>query len=135
MVALKSLHSDQLNEFVAEAKMLRKLKHPNVVAFFGIYEEEEKRYMVTEFLSFGSVLHLLRKERDIGLINIIKMFVFLRIELILTGPKMPLLGCCKYCTVVSFIYRYIHDNNVIHRDLAGKRKIFLTILCSQKSAG
>lgn len=61
-MALKTLHiPSQLEEFQSEAKMLMKMKHPNVVAYFGFYKSEGEGFMmVTEYLPFGSVLELLQ---------------------------------------------------------------------------
>lgn len=50
-VALKKLHSiDQLEEFRAEASILRQLRHVKIVQFLGLFKKDEVEYICTEFL-------------------------------------------------------------------------------------
>ena len=89
-VALKKLKDEeQLKEFEKEAEILklkksnivfllffyRSLAHRNIVQFFGIYNTGTEQYMVTEFMSKGSLLELLRSEgpENITMIDLLAM--------------------------------------------------------------
>lgn len=55
----------------------RSLRHPNIVQFLGIFTSiEGERYIVTEFLSKGSLDQLLQNERkDLDVIDLLGMYV------------------------------------------------------------
>jgi serine/threonine protein kinase len=58
-VALKKLKQDQMQDFVHELVTLKNLRHPNIVAFLGIYtSKSQDKYIVTEYLFLGSATHL-----------------------------------------------------------------------------
>jgi len=62
-VALKQLiDTNHIAEFAIEAELLRKCNHPNVVRFFGVYFEENKPYIVMEYMNHGDVLSLLKEQ-------------------------------------------------------------------------
>ena len=117
VVALKKLKGiEQLKEFETEVNTLRyvqlqfhsfpsyhllfrSLDHPNIVHYFGIYSAPNGvHYIVTEFLSKGSLLHFLHSEKDnlttVDLLNISKQ----------TAAGM----------------NYLESKNIIHRDLAAR---------------
>ena len=57
-VALKKLRSQEsLSEFEKEADVLRQLRHPHVLQFFGIYKQDFDYYMVTEVSSKCYVIY------------------------------------------------------------------------------
>ena len=61
MIAIKSLKSDLVltdfhdEEFEREAAVLSRLRHPNVLIFYGVCLTEKSRYIVTEYLENGSL--------------------------------------------------------------------------------
>jgi len=61
-VALKELVSDRLNDFLAEANILLSVKHPRCLRCYGIFQQDSKLYLVTEFAAQGSLLNLLRNQ-------------------------------------------------------------------------
>jgi serine/threonine protein kinase len=82
-VALKSLKlMNTLNQFLQEADIMRSLQHPNIVRFFGLYEDPVRSsfflslsfsqllvstkdgtlYMVTEYMANGALNHFLQEE-------------------------------------------------------------------------
>ena len=86
---------------------LRSLTHPNIVQYFGIYSAPDgAHYIVTEFLSKGSLLDYLHSERDnlttVDLLNISKQ--------------------------IAAGMNYLEMNNIIHRDLAA-RNILVNEIC------
>lgn len=67
---MKQLRAEELQDFIKEASLLSKLKHPNIVQFFGIFKNEKGDFMIMEFVKRGSLLKLLRgktklTERDL----------------------------------------------------------------------
>jgi len=59
-VAIKVLlDPNDIDSFIHEAKMLKALRHPNVVLFLGISHNEGRYYIVQEFIKGGSLKKLL----------------------------------------------------------------------------
>ncbi|TWU56457.1 Serine/threonine-protein kinase PrkC [Rubripirellula tenax] len=67
-VAIKVLHADfsdspqRLGRFLAEARAVGKLSHPNVLAIFDAAEENGSHYLVMEFATGGSVADRLQRQ-------------------------------------------------------------------------
>jgi polo-like kinase 1 len=70
------------------------LEHPHVVRFIDCFEDSENVYMILELCEHGSLMDLLRRR---------KRYTEPEARYFLT----QLIGACQY----------MHDNNVIHRDL------------------
>lgn len=70
------------------------LEHPNVVRFLDCFEDEENVYMILELCENGSLMDLLRRRKRYSEAEA-RFFL------------VQLIGACQY----------MHDNNVIHRDL------------------
>lgn len=101
-VAIKVLkpervNSDMQKEFAQEVFILRKVRHKNVVQFIGACTKPPNLYIVTEFMSGGSVYDYLHKQKGVF--------------------KLPTL--LKVAIDVSKGMNYLHQNNIIHRDLKG----------------
>src|SRR5690242_7683890 len=105
-VALKKLKSqEQLKEFESEATMLQSLTHPNVVQVFGIFTDAEgSKYLVTELLSKGNLQHVLLEHGS-------------------TLNQADLLGMARDSAAGM---AYLHDQNVLHRDLSLSNSTFLS---------
>ena len=100
-VALKKLKSEeQMKEFESEAAMLSTLMHPNVVQFFGIYQDRDNnKYLVTELLTKGDVRSLLLSDDSLEIVDLLSM------------AKDTAAGMS-----------YLHQQNVLHRDLSLSKK-------------
>ena|SRR6218665_939761 len=64
-VAVKSLKAEgsmTVEEFRKEAETMHKLRHKNLVSLLGICENKDQMYIITERMSRGSLLTLLRKD-------------------------------------------------------------------------
>jgi serine/threonine protein kinase len=88
------------SDFVQEAKVMTKLRHPNLVMLFGLCIEHRPICIVTEFMKHGSLLSFLRNK-----VNSLKTNVTQLINM---------------CTQVCEGMAYLEANNYIHRDLAAR---------------
>ncbi|XP_057966395.1 serine/threonine-protein kinase STY46 [Malania oleifera] len=99
-VAIKVLKPERLNsdlqkEFAQEVFIMRKVRHKNVVQFIGACTKPPSLCIVTEYMSGGSVYDYLHKQKGVF--------------------KLPSL--LKVAIDVSKGMNYLHQNNIIHRDL------------------
>ncbi|GMN38236.1 hypothetical protein TIFTF001_007478 [Ficus carica] len=99
-VAIKILKAERINtdmqrEFAQEVFIMRKVRHKNVVQFIGACTKPPSMCIVTEFMSGGSVYDYLHKKRG--------------------SFKLPSL--LKVAMDISKGMSYLHQNNIIHRDL------------------
>eukprot|EP01118_Nematostelium_gracile_P008088 TRINITY_DN2660_c0_g1_i1.p1 TRINITY_DN2660_c0_g1~~TRINITY_DN2660_c0_g1_i1.p1 ORF type:complete len:616 (-),score=150.97 TRINITY_DN2660_c0_g1_i1:141-1988(-) len=98
-VALKTL-KDEIEAGVSkEIELMKKFRHPNIVSYYGIYQDLDKGlYIVTEYLSHGSLLHLLLDRK--------KYF-----------SRGRLINMAKD---ISAGMIYLHFKKIVHRDLAAR---------------
>ncbi|KAI3717099.1 hypothetical protein L1987_68460 [Smallanthus sonchifolius] len=89
------IDADMLREFSQEVFIMRKIRHKNVVQFIGACTEPSKLCIVTEFMARGSIYNFLHKQNG--------------------SFKLPLL--LKIAIDISKGMSYLHQNNIIHRDL------------------
>ncbi|XP_065865589.1 serine/threonine-protein kinase STY46-like isoform X2 [Euphorbia lathyris] len=99
-VAIKVLKPERINtdlqkEFAQEVFIMRKVRHKNVVQFIGACTKPPSLCIVTEFMSGGSVYDYLHKQKGVF--------------------KLPSL--LKVAIDISKGMNYLHQNNIIHRDL------------------
>ncbi|KAG9147490.1 hypothetical protein Leryth_007295 [Lithospermum erythrorhizon] len=99
-VAIKILKAERLNtdmqkEFAQEVYIMRKVRHKNVVQFIGACTRPSNLCIVTEYMSGGSVYDYLHKQKGTF--------------------KLPSL--LKVAIDISKGMSYLHQNNIIHRDL------------------
>ncbi|KAM0879699.1 hypothetical protein ACQ4PT_034066 [Festuca glaucescens] len=99
-VAIKVLKPERVSvdmqrEFAQEVYIMRKVRHKNVVQFIGACTKPPRLCIVTEFMSGGSVYDYLHKHKG--------------------AFKLPAL--VGVAIDVSKGMNYLHQNNIIHRDL------------------
>ncbi|XP_031475250.1 serine/threonine-protein kinase STY46-like [Nymphaea colorata] len=99
-VAIKILKPERVDvdmqrEFAQEVFIMRKVRHKNVVQFIGACTKPPTLCIVTEFMSGGSVYDFLHKQKGVF--------------------KLPAL--LRVAVDVSKGMNYLHQNNIIHRDL------------------
>ncbi|TYH78664.1 hypothetical protein ES332_D03G004900v1 [Gossypium tomentosum] len=99
-VAIKVLKPERvtgelLREFSQEVFIMRKIRHKNVVQFIGACTRAPNPCIVTEFMARGSLYDYLHQQRGVF--------------------KLPSL--LKVALDVSEGINYLHQNNIIHRDL------------------
>jgi tetratricopeptide (TPR) repeat protein len=94
---LKPSHSDNISfiRLRREAMAMAQLgAHPHVVTVYDIGEEEEKPYVITEFVDGGSISALLT-----------------------SGQPLPLDQVLKIAEQVALALQYAHDAGIVHRDV------------------
>ncbi|KAL0928243.1 hypothetical protein M5K25_000116 [Dendrobium thyrsiflorum] len=99
-VAIKVLKPERVSvdmqrEFVQEVYIMRKVRHRNVVQFIGACTRPPSLCIVTEFMAGGSVYDILHKQKSTF--------------------KLPAL--LRVAIDVSKGMNYLHQNDIIHRDL------------------
>ncbi|XP_057795485.1 serine/threonine-protein kinase STY8-like [Salvia miltiorrhiza] len=99
-VAVKVLRSEHLNnsleaEFAQEVAILRQVQHDNVVRFIGACTKLPHLCIVTEYMPRGSLYEYLHKNH----------------------PALKLPQLLKFAMDVCKGMEYLHQKNVIHRDL------------------
>ncbi|XP_038987634.1 serine/threonine-protein kinase STY8-like isoform X2 [Phoenix dactylifera] len=99
-VAIKVLRSEHLNEalgveFAQEVMILREVYHRNVVRFIGACTKRPQLCIVTEYMTGGNLYDLLHKHHNV-----------LELSLLL-----------KFAIDISRGMSYLHQNDIIHRDL------------------
>ncbi|XP_061106081.1 tyrosine-protein kinase BTK-like isoform X2 [Conger conger] len=99
-VAIKMIKEGSMSEddFIAEAKVMMKLRHENLVQLYGVCTKQRPIYIVTEFLPKGCLLDYLRDSHK-------------------KPTSIQLLEMCKD---VSEGMAYLESQRYIHRDLAAR---------------
>ncbi|XP_047327193.1 serine/threonine-protein kinase STY46-like [Impatiens glandulifera] len=89
------LNDDVMREFSQEVYILRRVRHKNIIQFIGACTRPPNLFIVTEFMPGGSVYDFIHKKKSVF--------------------KFP--GLLKVAIGVSNGMSYLHQNNIIHRDL------------------
>lgn len=98
---MEKLDKEQIKNFMAEARTMRKLGHQNVVKFYGVAVMQEPLYLVMELVSNGALDSYLKKNIDIP--------VEKRIEMLLHA---------------AWGLEYIHGKPMLHRDIAARNCLY-----------
>jgi len=98
-VALKCITTEDYDETIREADMLRSLRHPNIVQFMGIFNDPQGRhYIVTEFVVGGNLESLLRQNPN----------MFTETDLV------------RLARDAAAGMRLLEQKDIVHRDLAAR---------------
>jgi serine/threonine protein kinase/ankyrin repeat protein len=99
-VAMKRLSdATHARAFEKEAMLLRDLRHPNVVMFLGLFHDDRgEMWIVTEFLSHGSLRHMLQR----------------------VGARVTSSALLLMAKDGAAGMKYLSQNHILHRDLAAR---------------
>ena len=99
-VAVKTLKPGTMSasEFLQEASLMKKLRHPKLIQLYAVCTKEEPIYIITELMKYGSLLDYLRGDGRVLKIP----------QLIDTGAQ------------VASGMAFLEQANYIHRDLAAR---------------
>lgn len=101
--AADSITRDQVDELLHEARVMRRLDHPNVLRTYGVSVLREPLYLMSELCSNGALREYLKDNQ----------------KTITIADKLNfVLGAARGV-------EYLHSQKIIHRDLA-VRNVFLT---------
>jgi len=101
-LAMKVLHADladdqvMFDRFKREARALRKLEHPNIVPFYGLYQEPSLIFLLERYIDGPTLKEVLAEKKGLIL------------------PAQDILCIIK---AISSAVGYAHSNNVIHCDI------------------
>ncbi|KAK8623929.1 hypothetical protein V6N13_065289 [Hibiscus sabdariffa] len=90
---------DVIISFKQEVSLMKKLRHPNVLLFMGAVTSPQRLCIVTEFLSRGSLFHLLQK-------NAAKLDWRRRVHM-----ALDILSIKEFCIFHMFVFQF-HDSPV-----------------------
>jgi serine/threonine protein kinase len=100
-LAMKVLHADFMDDptafksFQREARALQRLRHPNIVPFYGLYQTEDFAFILQHFIDGPSLRDILRK-----------------------SPRgLPAEQALTYVRALCSAFGYAHDNGVVHCDI------------------
>ena len=99
-VAVKTLKPGTMSpqEFLQEAGLMKRLRHPKLIQLYAVCTEEEPIYIITELMKYGALLDHLRGE----------------------GRSLQQSQLIDMSAQVAAGMAYLESQNYIHRDLAAR---------------
>jgi len=89
-----SLDKEEIDRFMHEIDILRKLDHPNILRLYEFYQDQKRYYLVTELCSGGELF-----------------------DEITNRAHFEEADAAKIIQQVLMAVRYCHERNIVHRDL------------------
>lgn len=83
-----------LDQFAKEITLHASLDHPNIVKFYGVFEEKDDVYLVMEYLNGGTLFDYLNE------VNC-----------------LPIKTAVEYLRDIIEALSYMHDKSIAHRDI------------------
>jgi len=107
-VAIKLLHAhlgelEERERFLQEARLLERLKHPNILHIFDVGIHDGFPYIVAEYAPYGSLRNLIKKYAP---------------------HPVPTDIALNVLTQIGQALSYAHQQNIIHRDLKPENILF-----------
>lgn len=101
-LAMKVLHADLADDpsvfkrFKREANALKKLAHPNIVPFYGLYQTADFAFLLERYIDGPSLRDILRQQK---------------------GKPLTMTEALTYLKALSAALGYSHANGVVHCDV------------------
>ncbi|XP_017157623.1 tyrosine-protein kinase FRK [Poecilia reticulata] len=86
-------------DFLAEAQLMKRLRHPKLIQLYAVCTMEEPIYIITELMKHGSLLDYLRKDK---------------------GNTLRVQDQIEMAAQIAAGMAYLEQQNYIHRDLAAR---------------
>jgi fyn-related kinase len=120
-VAIKTLKSGTMDpkDFLAEAQIMKKLRHSKLIQLYAVCTLEEPIYIITELMKHGSLLEFLQGE----LWNFYGRKIVLTFRNFLSlgkGRNLKLPQLIDMSAQIAAGMAYLESQNYIHRDLAAR---------------
>lgn len=100
-VAIKTLRKETMDpqDFLAEAQIMKKMNHKNLVKLYAVSTKEEPIYIITELMPKGALVSYLQTEE---------------------GKNLPFADYITMATQIASGMSYIEREKYVHRDLAAR---------------
>jgi len=107
VVAVKTLKQATMSKekFLAEADVMKSLRHPNVVLLLAICDDDSDMFIVTEFMDKGDLLKVLRSPE---------------------GRQLDGSDLLAICHQICLGMVYLESREFVHRDLAARNVLIST---------
>ncbi|KAH3839809.1 serine/threonine-protein kinase Nek4-like isoform X2 [Dreissena polymorpha] len=103
-INLKKASARERRSAEQEAKLLSKLKHPNIVSYKDSFEKEGFLYIAMQYCEGGDLYNKLKEQR---------------------GTLLDERQLVEWFVQIAMALQYMHERNILHRDLK-TQNIFLT---------
>ncbi|KAI9911050.1 hypothetical protein PsorP6_010865 [Peronosclerospora sorghi] len=88
------LRLQQLHHIQCEVEILRRIKHPFIINYFGHFQDDRRLYLVLEYVQGGELFSYLRRQ-----------------------GRFPDRVACYYTSQLVTAIAYLHAQHIIYRDL------------------